>query len=74
MDRRDEIEEPRYKEISVEKACKLAGFKSVYEVQKKRLFGRINQVPVAGNCGCYTDPDGTCHHGFESVLRKEGLI
>lgn len=31
-------------------------------------------VPACCSEGCWVEPDGTCEHGFKSVLLEMGLI
>ena len=53
--------------VSVEEAMQAAGM-SLMDC----VFDSI--VPACCSFGCEVEPDGTCEHGFPSVLVAEGLI
>ena len=55
-------------EITVQEALENEGLETIIEV----AFSSV--VPACCSEGCQVEPDGTCQHGFESVLLAEGLI
>ena len=59
--------ENRPKQISADEALHNAGM-----TLEDCVFDSI--VPACCSYGCEVEPDGTCEHGFESVLLDMGII
>ncbi len=47
--------------------------RSFEDIAEVVMFGDEN-APALCSEGCEVEPDGTCQHGFPSVLRAAGLI
>ena len=54
--------------ISSDEAIENAGYEDVLDFQFESV------VPACCSYGCMVEPDGTCEHGFDSVLLDLGLI
>ncbi len=47
--------------------------RSFEEIAEAVMFGDEN-APALFSEGCEVEPDGSCEHGFPSLLRAAGLI
>jgi len=55
-------------QISTQKALGNAGYNEIYDL----MYCSI--VPACCSDGCDVEPDGSCEHGYPSVLIDQGLI
>jgi len=65
-------QDPLVHRLTISELLKREG-RSFEAIAEGVMFGDEN-APALCSEGCEVEPDGTCQHGFPSVLRAAGLI